>query len=606
MKLDITDELQAYFDAKGKVVLNACPGGGKTTAIAQKVINLEDEYKTTYGNHSGIACISFTNAAKDELNLTYNLLSGKTLQYPHMVSTIDSFINTFITLPFYYLLERNFARPQILESNERLNSFWEIQSNGRSVLKRPMNSFKTKDNKPLYYLYRPSKIRLEPNNSFSIAGNAPSEEKVDLEVYKKYCEYIKGWQFKKGLITTNDSAYIALRLLRKNPKIGKWLVQRFPHIIVDEAQDNSLMQHRIFEELNNQGLANIELIGDPYQSLYEFRDANPKLFLDKYEGDEYTSLDLSNNRRSPQRIIDCFSLLRPKDKRTIKSACESDLNEPILVYRYKTDDRSDIVSHFEEYCTNKGFSKNKVVVRGNSIRNKMLGRDAQQRPWHNQLAYELIAAKIEYDDKNLKEAINIARNIVIRLENTGISLVELGHLRAELKSDYLYNARIIKFVEGLPELSNTVEDWSNLCPAYIKQALNLDYDIDFGIKRTSKYFAKTTRAEPVSMHFNRVDIEKTSSLTTVHQVKGKTLDAILIFFDENNHASNINFKDLEPDKDGFIKEKKRIIYVAMSRPKHLLAMAFPDKITETELREKFGDKTWVISDIEKKCDAINS
>ena len=132
MKLDITDELQAYFDAKGKVVLNACPGGGKTTAIAQKVINLEDEYKSTYGNHSGIACISFTNAAKDELNLTYNLLSGKNLQYPHMVSTIDSFINTFITLPFYYLLERNFARPQILESNERLNSFWEIQSNGRT------------------------------------------------------------------------------------------------------------------------------------------------------------------------------------------------------------------------------------------------------------------------------------------------------------------------------------------------------------------------------------------------------------------------------------------------------------------------------------------
>jgi superfamily I DNA/RNA helicase len=594
MKLDITDELQAYFDAKGKVVLNACPGGGKTTAIAQKVINLEDEYKSTYGNHSGIACISFTNAAKDELNLTYNLLSGKNLQYPHMVSTIDSFINTFITLPFYYLLERNFARPQILESNERLNSFWEIQSNGRSVLKRPMNSFKTKDNKPLYYLYKPSKIRLEPNNSFSIAGNAPSEEKVDLEVFKKYCEYIKGWQFKKGLITTNDSAYIALRLLRKNPKIGKWLVQRFPHIIVDEAQDNSLMQHRIFEELNNQGLANIEFIGDPYQSLYEFRDANPKLFLDKYEGDEYTSLDLSNNRRSPQRIIDCFSLLRPQDKRTIKSAYESDLNEPILVYRYKTDDRSDIVSHFEDYCTSKGFNKNKVVVRGNSIRNKMLGRDAQQRPWHNQLAYELIAAKIEYDDKNLKEAINIARNIVIRLENTGISLADLGHLRAELKSDYLYNARIIKFVEGLPELSNTVEDWSNLCPAYIQQTLNLDFDVDFGIKKTSKYFAKTTRTEPVSMHFNRVDIDKTSSLTTVHQVKGKTLDAILIFFDENNHASNINFRDLEPDVNGFIKEKKRIIYVAMSRPKHLLAMAFPEKITEDQLKERLGEDISIV------------
>ncbi|MAD97940.1 MAG: hypothetical protein CMB99_11500 [Flavobacteriaceae bacterium] len=602
MELDITDELQAYFDARGKVVLNACPGGGKTTAIAQKIINLEAEYKITYGNHSGIACISFTNAAKDELNITYNLLSGRTLQYPHLISTIDSFINTFITLPFYYLLERNFARPQILENNSRLDQIWRTRyknKTGKLVdgLKSPMNSFKAKTGKSIYYQYLPSDIRLEPDGSYSVKGNNPSEDKVDLNVFEKYCKYIKGWQFEKGLITTNDSAYIALRLLRKNPKISKWLSKRFPHIIVDEAQDNSLMQHRIFEELNNQGLTNIEFIGDPYQSLYEFRDANPQLFMEKYEGEDYTSLDLSNNRRSPQHIIDCFSLLRPLDKRTIQTASEKKINEPILIYRYKPDNRGDIIAHFEEHCSGKGFKDLKVVVRGNSVRNKMLGRDAQQKPWHNQLAYDLITAKVEYNDENLKEAINITRNIIIRLENKEASFVELNNLKAELKTDYLFNARVIKFIEGLPELSYTVEEWTKLCPNYIKQTLNIDFDVDFGIKKTSKYFAKTTRNEPVSEHFNRVDIDKTSSLTTIHKVKGKTLDAILVFFDEKNHPSNINFRDLEPDDDGFIKEKKRIIYVAMSRPKHLLALAFPEKITEDEIKEKLGDNITIIPNI---------
>ncbi|WP_149275622.1 ATP-dependent helicase [Pareuzebyella sediminis] len=594
MNLDITEELQNYFYARGRVVLNACPGGGKTTAIAQKIINLEKEYASTYGGHSGFACLSFTNAAKDELNLTYNQLSGENLQYPHLVSTIDSFINTFITLPFYYLLERNFARPQILENNKRLDSFWKTTYRNKSGkwvdgLRNPMNSFKAKTNRSIYYQYLPSEIRLEPDGSYSVNGNAPSQEKVDLDVFENYCKYIKGWQFEKGLITTNDSAFIALRLLRKNPSISKWLANRFPHIIVDEAQDNSLMQHQIFEELNSQGLENIEFIGDPYQSLYEFRDANPQLFLDKYNSEKYIALDLSNNRRSPQRIIDCFSLLRPIAERTIKSACTTDLKEPLLVYRYNQDDRGEIINHFERYCNEKDYKKLKVVVRGNSVKNKMLGRDAQQRPWHNPLAYELITAKIEYNDKNLKDAINIARNIVIGLENQGLSFSELTHLRADLKTDYLFNARVIKFIEKLPELSNTVENWSTLCPTYVKEALNLEYYINLGLKRTSKYFDKATRTEPVSDHFNRVDIEKTSSLTTVHQVKGKTLDAILIFFDERNHASNINFRDLEPDSYGFIKEKKRIIYVAMSRPKHLLAMAFPKKITEAELKEKFGE-----------------
>lgn len=600
MKLNITEELQNYFDARGRVVLNACPGGGKTTAIAQKIINLEEEYKSTYGNHSGIACLSFTNAAKDELNLTYNLLSGRVLQYPHHVSTIDSFINTYITLPFYYLLERNFARPQILENNKRLDSFWKIKyknNRGQLVdgLARPMNTFKAKTNRSIYYQYPPSEIRLEPDGTYTVNGNAPSADKVDIAVFKKYCAYIKKWQFEKGLVTTNDSAFIALRLLRKNPNISKWLINRFPHIIVDEAQDNSLMQHQIFEELNNQGLENIEFIGDPYQSLYEFRDANPQLFLDKYNHKDYQGLDLSNNRRSPQRIIDCFSLLRPEAERTIKSACETDLNEPLMIYRYNADDRGEIINNFELYCNEKGYKKLKVVVRGNSVKNKMLGRDAQQKPWHNPLTYELIAAKIEYNDRNLKDAINIARNIVIGLENQGLSFFEISHLRAELKTDYLFNAHIIKFIEKLPELSNTVEDWSSTCQTYIKETLKLDFDINFGLKKTSKYFDKSTRTEPVSDHFNRVDIEKTSSLTTVHQVKGKTLDAILIFFDKNNHASNINFRDLEPDIGGFIKEKKRIIYVAMSRPKHLLAMAFPEKITETQLKEKFGQNISIIN-----------
>ncbi len=598
MELEITEELQAYFDAKGKVVLNACPGGGKTTAIAQKIINLEDKYKKKYGHHSGIACLSFTNAAKDELNTTYTALSGRILQYPHLVSTIDSFINTYITLPFYYLLERNFARPQILEKNERLDSFWLIKDSktgkNTGALKNPMNSFRTKDNKILFYQYFPSKIRLEPDGSYSINGNAPSPEKVDLSVFKKYCKYIKRWQFEKGLITTNDSAFIALKLLQGNPSIGKWLAKRFPQIIVDEAQDNSLMQHQIFEELNKQGLKHLEFIGDPYQSLYEFRDANPKLFLDKYNHDDYQDLELSNNRRSPQHIIDCFSLLRPADKRTIKSACKNDLKEPLLVFRYNNDRRSDIINHFENYCVEKNYAKLKVVVRGNTVRNKMLGRDAQQKPWHNPLAYDLINAKIEYDDRNLKDAITISRNIVVSLENPTLSFSELSKLRAELKTDYHYNARVIRFIEGLPSLSLTVEDWTNSCPTYVKASLDLDYDIDFGLKRTSTYFKKSTRTEPVSDHFNRVDIEKTSSLTTVHQVKGKTLDAILIFFDENNHASNINFRDLEPDADGFINEKKRIIYVAMSRPKHLLAMAFPEKISEAQLKEKLGDDITIL------------
>lgn len=172
MNIKITPELKAYLNAEGKIVLNACPGGGKTTAIAQKIINLEPAYLKKHGSYSGIACLSFTNAAKNELNETYNKLCGGTLSHPNLVSTIDSFINIYITLPFYYLLQRNFARPRILDNNSKLDSFWKIKYKKKGKLidgiTFKMNSFKTKNGRSIYFLYPPSQIRLEPNGSYSV------------------------------------------------------------------------------------------------------------------------------------------------------------------------------------------------------------------------------------------------------------------------------------------------------------------------------------------------------------------------------------------------------------------------------------------------------
>jgi len=33
---DLNEERSAYLNARGKVILNACPGSGKTTTIAKK------------------------------------------------------------------------------------------------------------------------------------------------------------------------------------------------------------------------------------------------------------------------------------------------------------------------------------------------------------------------------------------------------------------------------------------------------------------------------------------------------------------------------------------------------------------------------------------
>ena len=43
------------------------------------------------------------------------------------------------------------------------------------------------------------------------------------------------------------------------------------------------------------------------------------------------------------------------------------------------------------------------------------------------------------------------------------------------------------------------------------------------------------------------------------------------------------FENISNTDNTFPDETKRLIYVALSRPKHLLAMAFPESITNKEL-----------------------
>lgn len=599
------DERLAFLRARGKVILNACPGSGKTTTIAKKILELESSNEVK--GHSGVACLSFTNSAKDEINEAYRKLSGKSLQFPNHVSTIDSFINKFITLPFYNLLNRDFNRPKILDHTDILDNMWKTEYKDHKTgaikesLRMPLNckEYKAKNGRSIYYLYLPSQIRIEHDNTFTIEGKKPSTEAVDLENFNCYCKYIKKKQFEKGLISTGDSAYIALHLLRKNPKISEWLNLRFPFIVIDEAQDNSIIQHAIFEELINQGLKNIELVGDPYQSLYEWRDAKPTEFLRKYEEDDsWQSFDLTDNRRSPQNIVDIFSKVRRLYDPKINSVECPEINDSIIIYKYNNNNHQMIIKHYDDYCSKNMYVKNCIVVRGNSLKDSLLGKKFEQRPWGIELPKKIINAKNLYLSGDIKNAIKEFRSICIHLINVDITDYHiLKEIEKEKSIDPSFNSLLITILTDLPDFTFSVREWSIKTQEFLAKKLKLNYHLDFKLRnRKSTYLDITTLAESIETHFKKSYSTLNIPITTIHQVKGQTLDSILVFFNEKKHKDNLIFENIDNIENIFPDETKRLIYVALSRPKYLLAMAFPMSITDVELTDKFGDNIRIISD----------
>ncbi len=103
------------------------------------------------------------------------------------------------------------------------------------------------------------------------------------------------------------------------------IAARFREILVDEYQDSNGVQDAIFDALTRQK-QNSFLVGDVKQSIYQFRLADPGIFLEKYhqykpaeeaQAGEGRKILLSHNFRSGPEIVECVNAvfetcMRPK------------------------------------------------------------------------------------------------------------------------------------------------------------------------------------------------------------------------------------------------------------------------------------------------------
>lgn len=98
-----------------------------------------------------------------------------------------------------------------------------------------------------------------------------------------------------------DFNYIARRvaLLFESSKEAQKRVQRtVKHLLVDEAQDVSPLQYRLFDAM---GIERSVYVGDPQQSIYIFRHADVELFKSRLGG--LAKFELTTNFRSHEGIL---------------------------------------------------------------------------------------------------------------------------------------------------------------------------------------------------------------------------------------------------------------------------------------------------------------
>jgi len=130
----------------------------------------------------------------------------------------------------------------------------------------------------------------------------------------------------QGLLDFDDLITLPCQLMGSDPELAANYRRRWPWVSVDEFQDIDLGQYRLIQHLTTPA-GNLCVIGDPDQSIYGFRGADPRAF-ERFRADftDAETVYLTKNYRSSPAIVDAaLQTIAPSsqvDERTLEAVSD--------------------------------------------------------------------------------------------------------------------------------------------------------------------------------------------------------------------------------------------------------------------------------------------
>ncbi len=544
---------EAIFADELEFLLRAAPGSGKTWTSCRRFIWRAANWPYPAG---GLALLSFTNAAIREFKTaTINVGRRDLLSDPNYVGTFDSFVERYILAPFGHLLTGADKRPKLFPGprpgdwNNKQLKVWKDGRGGRKIPVPAWEVIPYPDG---------TKLGFKASGSF---GNQPISAASE-PVYKL---------LSLGFYTHAQRIFWACELLIKRPHIAKLLAKRFREIIVDEAQDTNAWLLILLNFLRSEG-AKITLVGDPDQCIFEFSMADattlPKLKT-KWSIPEKL---LSQSFRCNNQIA---AAVRNVGGNAYFTGAGDGANEWHRGFVVEESSKifSDSVAAFQRLVGQAGVGINSTAVVCRA---------------HGQL--ESLRGKVNYT--NLKgKAKNLATAAFLRdsrHDYRGASQTVERIVRELTGDDPLWeridtdlNSRermavqlaIWKFVKSpnrLTPVSQLGDTWipsmrTQLARLIEEIGLQCDAKLGQHIKATGLSAAQKARPLFESVHeFPEVRQD------TIHQVKGESIDAVLVI-----GSTKFWNSVMAAVRSGDNTEDRRLAYVAMTRARHLLVVGLP-------------------------------
>ena len=605
--MDYLDKLnvqqrEAVMHKDGPCLVIAGAGSGKTKVLTTRIAYLIDEGISSYN----ILAITFTNKAAKEMRERLELLvPGNNV----FVGTFHSFGVRIIRENYMHLgLERNFT---ILDSDDVL-----------SLIKKIMKDMgiSKEECAPSYIRNRISFIKNEMLSEAEIERFFNSDaEQIAYEVYKEYIKVLK----KNNSVDFDDLLLLPVLLFEKNMEVLNHYQEKFKYILIDEYQDTNEVQYKL-SKLLSKAQQNIFVVGDPDQSIYQFRGANYKNILN-FEKDykDTIVISLEDNYRSTKMILDAAnSVIKNNKDRKEKNLRSNKVLGAKVKYLRSYDEKHEITLCIDEIkkLLDDGYKASDMAV---FYRTNGQARIVEEMFIKNNMPYKVVGSYYFYQRKEIKDLISYLRLILNHHDDISLRRVinvpkrkigaasiqgieNIANLNGISMFDALSKGKEIEFKNLILELSHDSESLSLtelidyvLEKSGMKKELEEENSLEseLRIENLMEFKSITASFEERTGSVNLGDfLEEISliadmsehkesgnevTLMTIHSAKGLEFDVVFLIGMEENifpHSNSLM------EKDG-IEEERRLMYVGITRARELLY------ITNAKRRMLYGKES---------------
>ncbi len=593
---------EAVTHLNGPLLIVAGAGSGKTKVLTSRICHIILSGQATSNE---ILAVTFTNKAASEM-------LGRVLSNLRKRKFGMPWIGTFHSICVKIL--RKHARAAELNYNFTIVD----QEDQKKLIKNICKSenIDTKKISPNFIIniiekwknkgWYPDDVVIKKNESLELSF---------LKIYKIYQSKL----IDLNACDFNDLILHCIKIFENNPDITKMYSKNFKYILVDEYQDTNFIQSKWLKLLSKEH-KNICCVGDDDQSIYSWRGAEIKNFLEFDKSYENTKIiRLEKNYRSTQNILSVASGLISNNENRVGKTLFTDGEDGECVYldSYRTgkDEAIGIGEKIEKLKTK--FNLNSISI---LVRAIFQTREFEERFLKIGIPYRIIGGTKFYERAEIKDCIaylkivnqprddlSLERIINVPKRSVGETTIKTIYDYSK-KNGYSLEGGSKKMIElnlikpkpklGLNSILNLLDKWRFDLKKKINHVKLLQIILDESgysqMLKDKKDLENENRLENIKELLNAMkefdnlesflehvalatsidqDWEgKKVNLMTMHSSKGLEFD--VVFLPGWEEGLFPHQKSMEEKGQSGLEEERRLAYVGITRAKKIAHISF--------------------------------